>query len=83
MEASDDYEEVMATYAEYIEQTVAGQHGNTGRFWMVYVKLVHLFLLFSRTCRTNYFDLFVYTLGQMLAIFFAGNRPNYSRWMVR
>ncbi len=50
---------------------------------MCYVQLVHLFLLFSRACKTNDVDLFLHGLGHMLPVFFAGNRPNYARWMVR
>ena len=83
IETSDDYQEVMAKYRGYTKCTLSGDHGNTARFWILYVSLVHVFLRFSHACRTNDLELFIYTLGQMLPIFFAGNRPNYSRWMVR
>ena len=49
----------------------------------MYVKLVQIWLVFNRACRTNDVPLFVYALEQMIPIFFAGNRPNYSRWMIR
>ena len=50
---------------------------------MMYIKAVNLFLIFNRACRTNDLELFTYAFGQMRPSFFAGNRPNYARWMVR
>jgi hypothetical protein len=38
--------------------------------------------MFSRSYY-NDADLFIYALGEMCPIFFAGNRHNYARWMVR
>lgn len=83
IEVSDEYHDLMKRYAEYTELTLSGQHGSTARFWMLYIKLVQIFMQFSRAYRTNDLELFVYTLGEMCPIFFAGNRPNYARWMVR
>ncbi|KAK2165174.1 hypothetical protein LSH36_54g10027 [Paralvinella palmiformis] len=37
----------------------------------------------GRAYTTNDFDLFIYVLGEMCPIFFAGYRPNYARWVVR
>lgn len=83
IEASEDYTSFMSDYTTYIEETLSGQHGSTAQFWMIYIKCVHVFLRFSRACRTNDFDLFTFSLGEMCPIFFATNRPIYSRWMVR
>lgn len=83
VEASEAMKNFMLMYAEYCDATLDGEHGSTARFWMIYIKLVHIFLRFNRACRTNDLDLFIYSLGEMCAIFFACNRPNYSRWMVR
>ena len=45
--------------------------------------LVAIFHRFHRACRTNDLDLFISALREIIPIFFAANRPNYSRWMVR
>jgi len=68
---------------QYTEETRLGKHGATAQYWMVYIDLVELYLLFSRACRTNDLELYIYCLGRMCSIFSATSRPNYSRWMVR
>ena len=83
LETSEMYTRVMSEYASYIEDTLTGQHGSTAQFWMLYIKCVHMFLRFNRACRTNDYDLFTFSLDEMCAVFFAANRPNYARWMVR
>ena len=50
---------------------------------MTYIDLAQLYLLFSRACHTNDLELFIFCLGKMCAVFFAANRNNYARWMVR
>ena len=83
LEANDEYLQFMRRYTEYTAVTLGGGHGNTARYWMEYVKLVHVFLMFSRACRMNNLHLFTYILGEMRCLFFVCNRPNYARWMVR
>ena len=83
IERSDEYEDIMVRYSEYIDATRDGQHGTTARFWMVYIDLVNLYHRFSRASRTNDLELFIHALGEMCPVFFATSRPNYSRWMVR
>jgi len=83
LENSDEYDKFMKEYDAYTEQTLEGQHGSTAKYWMMYVDLVRRFLVFNRACRTNDLTLFRYGLGELIPIFFAGNQPNYSRWMVR
>lgn len=73
----------MTDYDKYRVATLRGEHGSTAQFWMMYVYLVHIFLRFSRACRTNDVDLFVYTLSQMCPIFISANHTNYARWMVK
>ena len=68
---------------QLMELTLFGAHGSTAQYWMTYIKAVDLYLLFHRSCRTNDLGLFTYALGQMRYMFFAGNKPNYYRWMVR
>ena len=50
---------------------------------MMYMELVDLYLLFSRSVRTNDVGLFTYVLERMCPIFFATNRHNYAKWMTR
>ncbi len=69
-------------YMAYKEKTRAGEHGDTARFWMQYADCVDDYKMFSRACRTNDVDLFIYSLGQMIPMYFAAGQPNYSRWMV-
>ncbi|KAL2091652.1 hypothetical protein ACEWY4_013915 [Coilia grayii] len=83
LEANATYLSFMHKYSEFTEVTLSGGHGATSRFWMIYVKLVQLHLMFLRACKTNNLSLFVFILGQMRYLFFACNRPNYARWMVR
>ena len=73
----------MQNYTEYSNLTLSGAHGSTAQFWMLYVKLVHHYLMLIRACKIASLDLFTYTLRQMTNIFFACNRLNYARWMVR
>ena len=40
-------------YHEFCDKTRDGSYGNTARFWMLYMDLVHNFLLFSRAVRIN------------------------------
>lgn len=83
LEASPQYISLMSKYVAYCNETLGGKHGSTQKFWLMYVSLVQRFLIFNRACRTNDVPLFIYALEQMIPIFFAGNRPNYSRWMIR
>jgi hypothetical protein len=83
IERLDVYEDLMVRYSVYTDVTMDGQHGNTAKFWMIYVKLINIYHRFSRASRTNDLELFIYTLGEMCSLFFATNRPNYARWMVR
>ncbi|RUM44803.1 MAG: hypothetical protein DSY80_04015 [Desulfocapsa sp.] len=83
IETHAEYETLITAYMAYTEKTLRGEHGSTAQYWMIYVQLVELFLRFNRSCRTNDVNLFITSLGEMCPIFFFGNRPNYSRWMVK
>ena len=50
---------------------------------IVYAQLVRIFMIFTRACRTNDVELFIYALQLMIPVYFAGSRPNYARWLVR
>ena len=75
--------EISDLYNKFTEGTLNGEHGSTAQYWMIYIKLVELFLQFNRSCRTNDLDLFIHSLRNICPIFFSCHRPNYARWMVR
>ena len=74
---------LLEKYAQYCDNTRAGSHGPTAQYWMLYIDLIHLYLLLDRSCRTNDVTLFIFALGEMIPLFFATHRPNYARWMSR
>ena len=47
------------------------------------VLTLSIYKLFSRACRTNYVDLFIYELHEITAVFFVTNNTNYFLWMVK
>ena len=53
LESSETYLKFMRQYTEYTDITLSGGHGNTARFWMLYVSLVHPHMMFSRAFKTN------------------------------
>ena len=82
LESSEEFTTYVHQYRAFTQRTLEGEHGSTAQYWVQYVELVHRFQLYSRGYRTNNLDLFVYALGRMIPAFFAGNRPNYARWMI-
>ncbi len=74
---------LLEQYTAYCEKTRKGDHGKTAMFWMIYVDLVHYFLLLDRACRTNDVDLYIFILSKICPIFFATHRPNYARYTTR
>ena len=79
LERTDDYEHLMTCYDAYIQKTLQGDHGITAKYWIVYTQLVRIFMIFTRACRTNDVELFIYALQMMIPVYFSGNRPNYAR----
>ena len=37
-------------------------HGSTARFWILYVKLIHLYMMLIRACKISSLELFTYIL---------------------
>jgi hypothetical protein len=83
IESSEEVIQFMEKYEEYTQETRDMKHGATAAYWMTYIDLVGVYMLFSRACRTNDIDLFIYALHLICPIFFAVNKPNYARWTVR
>ena len=74
---------LLERYSTYCEKTRQGDHGKTAMFWMIYVDLVHYYLLLDRACRTNDVDLYIFALSKICPIFFITQRPNYARYTTR
>ena len=69
---------LLERYSTYCEKTRQGDHGKTAMFWMIYVDLVHYYLLLDRAYRTNDVDLYIFALSKICPIFFITHRPNYA-----
>lgn len=74
---------LLEKYAHFCDNTRAGLFGPTAQYWLMYIDLIHIYLLLDRACRTNDVALFIYALGEMIPVFFACHRPNYARWITR
>jgi len=74
---------LLQRYEQFCDQTRRGTYGSIDRFWLLYVDLVHIFMLYDRACRTNTNDVSLYThaLGLMCSVFFATHEPKYARSM--
>lgn len=83
LEATNDYQYFIQQYEEFCQKTKEGDLGSTAMFWMNYIDMITIWMQFSRACRTNDFNLFVYSLYLMIPMFFVTNKHNYARWMVR
>ncbi|KAK7901342.1 hypothetical protein WMY93_018111 [Mugilogobius chulae] len=70
-------------YENYCRSTMAGIHGQTAQFAMIYMEMIKNNLLLDRALRTCDPDLYTYAMGQSLAVFWAANRPNYKRWAIK
>jgi len=61
---------IIQDYLDFEQSTRNGNHGSTAAFWMMYIDLVDLYLMFSRASRTNNLQVFIYSLRQMIPLFF-------------
>lgn len=71
---------LMKSYEKYSEKTRTGKHGKTAQFSMIYMGLMEKNFQLERSVRTNDVDLYTHSLGKMVPIMWATNRPNYKRW---
>ena len=71
---------LMKSYEKYSEKTSNGKHGKTAQFSMIFMGLIEKNFQLERSVRTNDADLYTHSLGKMVPIMWATNRPNYKRW---
>lgn len=71
---------LIQNYEEYCQETL---NGKTAQFYMIYIKLVDYYLLFTASIRSGNFALFKYIIPKITNLFFALNQPNYARWLFK
>ena len=59
---SKELSEIVEAYDTFFSQTLAGEHGLTGKYWLHYVHMVDLYHELSRSIRTGDFKLYVYCI---------------------
>ncbi|KAK6176302.1 hypothetical protein SNE40_014609 [Patella caerulea] len=83
MNASDAFNQCLASYSSYADVTRAGGHGATAKYWLIYVDFIHHFHNLERAIRTNSVDLFLRALPPLIDLLFYTNHANYSRWLLK
>jgi hypothetical protein len=70
-------------YHSYRERTLHGDFGKTAQFYLIYIQLVHYYLILSRAVRQGDHNLYKHILPSINNLFFTFNQPNYARWLVK
>ena len=78
--SNPDVVRLLKAYEKYSEKTKAGKHRKTAQFTMIYMECIEMFLHLERGVRINEVELYTHSLGEMVPIMWATNRPNYKRW---
>lgn len=73
--------ELLKKYQDFIKQTLNGDHGQTAKYWMMYITFVRMYNTFIRSVRTGDHELFINILPEMIHLFFVFNHQNYARWL--
>ena len=78
---SQEFKDLLDNYEAFFQRTMKGDLGDTAAFWAVYVYLINrLYRHAQLAIRTNDAELYIQLLPALIEVFFALNRPNYSRW---
>lgn len=78
-----ELKDVLDRYDSFIEQTLNGEHGQTAKFILLYIRFVESYQLFERAIRTCDLEMYVYAAYQMCPLFFSVNHHNYARWLTK
>ena len=70
-------------YLAYCDDTRSGKHGLTPRYYWGYNDMVQNQLHSQRGLRTNDTNLFTYSFGKTIPLYWAANRSNYKRWAIK
>ena len=71
---------LMDKYEDHKCKIREGAYGKTPQFWMWFMDKIWLMLRFFRATKTNSIPLLVACIDDMMPLFFASDRPNYSRY---
>ena len=55
LKLKSELENILNQYQEFLKLTLAGEHGNTAKYYMQYVEFVNIYLKFERSIRTSDF----------------------------
>ena len=53
---SRELQDIMMLYDRFVQDTLTGLHGATAQFWIAYIQMIHIYLEFGRSIRSD-FDL--------------------------
>ena len=65
-------------YQLYEKKVLQGHLGKTAAFWMSFITHCHLVFMLLHSVKTNNLELFHRSNGEMAALFFAFDGPNYA-----
>ena len=71
--------DILKKYEAYENKVRAGHLGKTATFWLSVIDHTRLILMLQYSVKTNNLALFHKCNGDMADLFFAYDRPNYSR----
>lgn len=74
--------DVLTRYEIFRQKTLKGHHGETPKFYLMYVEMVNNYLIFERSIRTGDVELFKFILPALTSLFFTFNHQNYARYLV-
>ena len=78
---NEEFRKLCKDYEDFVPRTIKGELCETASYWAVYVYLINrVYREFQRTVRTNNVERSIQVLSYFIDVFFALNRPNYSRW---
>ena len=60
-------------YENYLQKTMAGEHGKTAKFWVIFIYYVNTYLVLHRAMKTNNLTLFGYAVFQLSSVYFSTN----------
>ena len=76
---NEELNELLNDYNIYKQQTRNGELGKTAQFYLIYINLVHYYLILSRSIRIGDFEMFRFILPKITNLFFICNQQNYAR----
>jgi hypothetical protein len=71
-----EFKILLEKYEVYKKETEEGNHGLTAQLWMIYIKMVNLYNLFSQSVQTSNFEHHLHFLKLINDLFFVFNNSN-------